>query len=1436
MFFVLILLLLPSLVTACATSCPPGFFGCNCQQCSNCGVEYPYENGCSGSSSYVCPNQPGCCLPIYRCFDGPLGNGECVSCRYTNQYTTSCINCLSAGVFNDPTDPSIWDGGLFCDLEYQGTTCGGPAQTTFCRCLDTTKVFVLPKPPPKSVGSTTDNYPTWRGLTLYGGPDGTTNLGLIANPYPTPDPLQYCCKTCTGTQFTGCQCDIACEAGCTNCFNNASAVYQVGAPCAWISSFRPLTNVALLASVFNDQIDAISGSNVGVFYNGPDLAGFMGSSFYQSYQASLASAIALLKTFGATRSASSNLAGLTLYPGVYKFTGAVVVSGSLTFSFPGLFVFIIPGTLSVAGSTIMATTNGAASCEVVWMVSGLVTLGSPTGAFSFIGSILNTAGITLNAQPYTPAAPTNTVNGRLLSQGTVQFLGDPTAASVAINSLDSCAAALTYCPNWSNPTCQGCDNSHYFANGTCVSCPATCPTCTGGTCKVCNSTGICLNPCPATKWGPLCANNCPSCPPQTSCVQGNCTCNNATNVYSHTANGCVSPACGLDRNHLCSDHGTCVTSAFNEFCVCDNAYNGSMCATNNTASDTCDCGVLWSSLSQTTRGFLPHMSLVIDLPGVSLFGANLGIPIGTTQQGEYLCYQDFQCDGFVTWQDTTYGRDTGQSEPVFSTVTLAVFFSNALSGSISSLPASTEITTHQIDRAGQNRCTDPSLATLYYYTNNLDVVKQYAGDVQSMQHAATPSLSGVVTSGGTAISSTDDCAGPDGYDVHNDCQAYNYWAVRHWRYVGHQFRLSPNSGCDLLPVVFKPESFCFKQRCLSLAGQTVPPCISGNGVRTGFCDINQAAADGSGFQCSCLTFQEGGFTNYPGSLQGLPGFMGQACEFPVPPFCVNSIQSLECNGVVGACQSRLEWSGQFYAENLQDFSDLQKFNYIPYCNCAGSGYSGQFCQTSVCSSCILSQGKCEPDGSCACYLGFVGNNCQYSAQGCLVADPSHVCSGFGICNPPTINQTQSTCTCTTDSAGTPYTGANCENYPCDASVMVFGHGVCVSGTASRCYPPYSTLSTACATDNCAPYGGYVIGTPPSGCQCSSPYENLFGGVPAIPSSCWPQCPKLNNHTCGVTGAGLCNQEQLGGTSRVAFCQCSTGYFLNTTTLLCDLYCLNGAIQQDGTCLCNAGFDTNQGLNPRCDHPVCNNLGTFNFSSSRCDCTSPYYWFTNCATSVCAINGGSVIPWLGGLSSSRCSCPLPYAPLNPSAPYDCSGNVCGPNGAISEVYTSTSPASSACRCLGQYRTLCTSTAPSCLNYCNASFCLNGGVPNPVNIALCSCPSPFAGAQCQLSTCNATNTVSIDTVNGICVCNPLYTGPTCGTTVVQALATAIANQPPAQQTITSTSSTVLSPAAIGGIAAGAVVGAVGIAVVVYFTVIKGTPTLLGTKAEKKPLFRR
>jgi len=92
-----------------------------------------------------------------------------------------------------------------------------------------------------------------------------------------------------------------------------------------------------------------------------------------------------------------DLGGLTLTPGVYKFSSSAQLTGALTLDFAsqpnGLFVFQIGSTLTTASGSTVNVLNGTSNSGLYWEVGSSATLGTST---TFAGNILADQSITLN--------------------------------------------------------------------------------------------------------------------------------------------------------------------------------------------------------------------------------------------------------------------------------------------------------------------------------------------------------------------------------------------------------------------------------------------------------------------------------------------------------------------------------------------------------------------------------------------------------------------------------------------------------------------------------------------------------------------------------------------------------------------------------------------------------------------------------------------------------------------------------------------------------------------------------------------------------------------------------------------------------------------------------------------------------------------------------
>ncbi len=121
---------------------------------------------------------------------------------------------------------------------------------------------------------------------------------------------------------------------------------------------------------------------------------------------------------GVTELGAGNIGGKTLLPGVYKWSTGVLIPASVTLrgSSTDVWIFQIAQNLAMSSGTQIVLADGARAENIVWQVSGGVTLGTTA---HLEGVVLAKTAITLQSAA--------SVRGRLLSQTAVTLIKNTVA-------------------------------------------------------------------------------------------------------------------------------------------------------------------------------------------------------------------------------------------------------------------------------------------------------------------------------------------------------------------------------------------------------------------------------------------------------------------------------------------------------------------------------------------------------------------------------------------------------------------------------------------------------------------------------------------------------------------------------------------------------------------------------------------------------------------------------------------------------------------------------------------------------------------------------------------------------------------------------------------------------------------------------------------------
>ena len=131
----------------------------------------------------------------------------------------------------------------------------------------------------------------------------------------------------------------------------------------------------------------IGASGAGITGFPPGTAGpkHIGDSVYTTAETNLVTAYNDATQPTTTDYTGVNLGGLTLGPGVYNQTTAPTLTGTLTLTGAGVYIFREGSTLVTASGAVVRLVNGAQPCDVFWQVATSATIGTST---SMIGTIM----------------------------------------------------------------------------------------------------------------------------------------------------------------------------------------------------------------------------------------------------------------------------------------------------------------------------------------------------------------------------------------------------------------------------------------------------------------------------------------------------------------------------------------------------------------------------------------------------------------------------------------------------------------------------------------------------------------------------------------------------------------------------------------------------------------------------------------------------------------------------------------------------------------------------------------------------------------------------------------------------------------------------------------------------------------------------------------
>ena len=150
----------------------------------------------------------------------------------------------------------------------------------------------------------------------------------------------------------------------------------------------------------------------------------------------------------ATELGAGNISGMTLAPGLYKWSTGVTIPADVTLSGSAndVWIFQIAQNLNISSGKKVILSGGARAANIFWVVAGQATLGTNS---EFNGNILSQTAIVLNTGAV--------LNGRALAQTAVTL--DANAVTFPSSSTSASSSSSTSSPNSSSNSSSSTSNN-----------------------------------------------------------------------------------------------------------------------------------------------------------------------------------------------------------------------------------------------------------------------------------------------------------------------------------------------------------------------------------------------------------------------------------------------------------------------------------------------------------------------------------------------------------------------------------------------------------------------------------------------------------------------------------------------------------------------------------------------------------------------------------------------------------------------------------------------------------------------------------------------------------------------------------------------------------------------------------------------------------------